>query len=263
LSTLPRITLVTPSYQHARFLERTLRSVLDQNYPNLEYLVLDGGSTDGTVEILRKYESRLSYWHSEKDAGQSAAINSGLRRARGDVVGWLNSDDTLAPGALWQIAERYARDPELELLYGHTWLIDEHDRTLRRLVSVQTNADELTLYTPNLFSQPGTTWRRHLHDRIGFLDESLQYTMDCDFWIRAARQSKMRCMPVHLGNLRLHSGTKTASQHGPMQIEMNKVVARYRTSEPAPLAKRIFSMRRRLRILRDPRNWAYRLGFGS
>jgi glycosyltransferase involved in cell wall biosynthesis len=263
LSPLPRITLVTPSYQHASFLERTLRSVLDQNYPNLEYIVLDGGSTDGTLEILHKYQSRLSYWHSEKDAGQSAAINYGLRMAHGEIVGWLNSDDTLAPRALWQIAARYAREPDVDLLYGHTWLIDEHDRTLRRLVSVQTNAEELTQYTANLFSQPGTTWRRRLHDRIGFLDESLQYTMDCDFWIRAARHSKMRCVPIHLGNLRLHSGTKTASQNGPMQIEMNKVVARYRTIEPAAHDERMFRMRRRLRILRDPRNWAYRLGFGS
>jgi glycosyltransferase involved in cell wall biosynthesis len=261
-TTLPRISLVTPSFQQVGFIERTLRSVLDQGYPHLEYIVLDGGSTDGTVEILRKYESQLAYWHSKKDAGQSAAINEGLRIAKGEILGWLNSDDTLAPDALWRIGERYAREHDVDLIYGHTWVIDEHDRTLRRLISIPTNADELTLYTPNLFSQPGTTWRRRLHDRIGYLDESLHYVMDCDFWIRAARGGKMRCVPVHLGNLRVHGATKTSNQAA-MRTEMAQMLARYRERSPTPLSEQMFWLRRRLRILREPRNWAYRMGVGS
>jgi glycosyltransferase involved in cell wall biosynthesis len=257
---LPKITIVTPSFQQAAFLERTIQSVLDQGYSELEYMVLDGGSRDGSEAIIRRYEHHLARWRCAPDGGQSAAINEGLRAASGEIVGWLNSDDTLAPGALRQIGEFYRDHPAVELLYGHTYVIDEHDRTLRRLVSVPTNADELIHYTPNLFSQPGTTWRRSVHERVGYLDESLRFTMDCDFWVRAARQCQIHCLPEHLGNLRLHGATKTTTQHGPMQQEMQRLAQKYRARQPNQLEQRLFGLRRRLRILREPRNWAYRLG---
>jgi glycosyltransferase involved in cell wall biosynthesis len=260
LQTLPRISLVTPSYQQAEYLERTIRSVLDQGYPNLEYRVQDGGSTDGSVDIIRKYEKQLTSWTSAKDGGQTEAINAGLRSASGDIVGWLNSDDTLAPRALWRIAEYYQKNPGVDLLYGHTWQIDANDAVLTRLVSVPTSADELIHFTPNVFSQPGTTWRRRVHERIGYLDESLNYVMDCDFWIRAAQQCRLHCLPVHLGNLRIYANTKTASQRGPMKSEMDALADKYRDRRPSSLEQRLFRLRRQLRIVSEPRNWPYRLG---
>jgi glycosyltransferase involved in cell wall biosynthesis len=260
---LPRITLVTPSYQQAQFLERTIRSVLDQGYPDLEYFVLDGGSQDGSRDIIERYAHRLAYWTSEKDAGQSAAINNGLRRASGEVVGWLNSDDTLAPGSLWRLGRFYALHPKVDLLYGHTYTIDADDRVLRRMVSVPTDADELIHYTPNIFSQPGTTWRRHIHEQLGYLDESLQYTMDCDFWIRAAKRFTLRCLPTHLGNLRIHGATKSSSQRDPMALEMERLARTYRSRAFSPWELRAYRLRRMFKVLRDPRNWSYRLGLSD
>lgn len=257
---LPRITIVTPSYQQAAFLERTIGSVLDQQYPNLEFMVFDGGSTDGSVDIIQRYADRLAYWCSEPDQGQAAAINKGLRRATGEIVGWLNSDDTLAPGALHFIAAEYNRRPEVDLLYGHTCLIDAQDRVVRRLCAVPTTAVELVRYNMNVWSQPGTTWRRQLHERIGYLDESLHYGMDCDFWIRAALHGKVHFTPRHLANLRGHPGTKSERCQVKLQVEYAQVHARYdAVAKPAnPTGQILWRIRRAVRILGSPKSLAYR-----
>ncbi|QOV91403.1 glycosyltransferase family 2 protein [Humisphaera borealis] len=261
MNQLPRITFVTPSYQQAKYLERTIRSVLDQGYPNLEYFVLDGGSNDGSVEIIKKYADRIQFWTSEKDGGQSAAINRGLRMATGEIVGWLNSDDTLAPGALHRIGRFYARHPNADLIYGHTCTIDVDDRVIRPLVAVPTNAKELIRYTHDLWSQPGTSWRRNLHDRLGYLDESLQCMMDGDWWIRVARTSQIRLLPVHLGNLRIHGESKTssASLRARWDAEQEILDQRYGYMLRGGLERRWFYARRLARILRSPRSLLYRL----
>ncbi len=257
---LPRLTLVTPSYQQAPFLERTIQSVLGQDYPNLEYIVLDGGSTDGSVDIIRRYQDRLAYWCSEPDRGQAEAINKGLRRATGEIIGWLNSDDTLAPGALRFIAAEYDRHPEADLLYGHTCLIDEQDRVVRRLCAVPTTAVELVRYNMNVWSQPGTTWRRRLHERIGYLDESLHYGMDCDFWIRAALHGNVRFTPRHLGNLRGHAGTKSVSQQSKFTGEYATLRARYESVATAagPVSTSLWKAARVARIMVSPKTLGYR-----
>lgn len=257
-SSLPRITIVTPSYQQSRYLERTIRSVLDQNYVNLEYIVLDGGSTDGSVEIIKKYAERIDFWISEKDGGQSAAINRGLKMATGEVVGWLNSDDTFAPGALHRIAKRYQGDRELDLLYGHTCLIDSEDRVIRRLVSIPTTGYEVRYFCRDLWSQPGTTWRRRVHDKVGYLDESLHFLMDGDFWIRASQVAKLRCIPYHLANLRIHGQTKTSNIQA-NQLADAELQHRHGEVIKTGWRARQFWIRRKLRILRDPRNWIHRL----
>jgi glycosyltransferase involved in cell wall biosynthesis len=252
---LPSITLVTPSYQQARYLERTILSVLGQRYPRLEYLVMDGGSTDGSVEILKKYTDRCT-WTSEKDEGQSDAINKGLLKATGEIVGWLNSDDTLAPGALERIGRYYRDHPDAEFLYGHTDLIDADDRVTRRLFAVPTNAWELIHYNRNLFSQPGTTWRRRLQDRIGVLDHSLHCTMDCDFYIRAAQATRLHFIPWHLANLRIHGETKSLTRRAAFDQEHQILHQRYGKEEKGSLAAKIFRLRRNARILLTPSNWA-------
>lgn len=258
---LPKITIVTPSFRQARFLERTIRSVLDQGYPKLEYMIFDGGSTDGSADIIRRYESRLARWASEKDNGQSDAINRGLRAATGDVVGWLNSDDTLAPRALWRIAECYARRPDVDLVYGHTCLIDADDRVLRRLVAVPTTLADLVRYNRNVWSQPGTTWRKSLQDRIGLLDESLHFTMDNDYWIRAAGAGKIHCLPYHLANLRVHEGTKTAAQAERFEGEHQLMDRRHGAEQRTGWGRRWFNVRRRMRMLASPATLRYVMGW--
>lgn len=255
-----KITLVTPSFNQSLFLERTILSVLGQNYPNIEYVVADGGSTDGSVDIIRRYADRLSWWVSEKDMGQSHAINKGLRRATGDIVGWLNSDDTLAPGALHAIAQAYQQHPEADLIYGHTCLIDQNDRILRRLCAVPTNASELINFNPNMFSQPGTTWRTSLNAKIGYLDEALHYAMDCDFWIRAAQHGVLRLLPRHLANLRCHGATKSERLRDVRVAEYAELKRRYGALELGRIRRLALTARRYSRILASPPTLAYRLG---
>jgi glycosyltransferase involved in cell wall biosynthesis len=264
LVNLPTITIVTCSYQQARYLERTIRSILDQNYPALEYIILDGGSKDGSVEIIRKYEKQLAFWVSEKDDGQSAAINRGLKMAKGDIVGWLNSDDTYAPGSLARIGRYYATHPQVDLVYGHTFRIDENDKVLSRLIAMPTNAHELIRYNRNTFSQPGTTWRRALHEKIGYLDESLHFTMDSDWWIRAAQAVRLRFLPVHLANLRDHGESKslTKAYQDKWKAEYAELDKRYGVQFRG-WRKKLFRLRRFGRVLRDPRNWLYAAGLTS
>lgn len=255
---LPRIAVITPSFNQVRFLERTIQSVLDQNYPELEYIIVDGGSTDGSVDLIRKYSDRLSWWVSEEDAGQSAAINKGLRRATGEILGWLNSDDTLASGALHAIAAAYSRRPDVELLYGHTCQIDENDVVTRRLCAVPTNAGELMRYNANIFSQPGTTWRRQLQERIGLLDESLHCAMDADYWIRAAKAGVLGFEPRHFGNLRVYGETKTATRAERFRVEYAMLAERYGATPVAGWQRLQFRLRRLGRIAFSPKTLVFR-----
>jgi glycosyltransferase involved in cell wall biosynthesis len=252
---LPSISIVTPSFQQARFVEKTIRSVINQGYPRLEYLVLDGGSTDGSIDIIREYEDRLDFWSSEADRGQAHAINKGFRQASGELLGWLNSDDTLAPGALLQIGRLFLSHPHVDLVYGHTLLIDDADRVVGRQLAVPTNLRELIYYNRNMWSQPGTFWRRGLYERTGPLDESLHYAMDCDFWIRAASVGIIFCLPHHLANLRIHSGTKSTMKRSQFLEEHKKLDQRYGNEFRTGLRHSWFGIRKRIRVLRRPANW--------
>lgn len=258
-----RVSIVTPSFRQARFLERTLTSVLGQGWPDLEYMVVDGGSDDGSVEIIRRYADRLAWWTSEADRGQSHAINKGLQRATGDIVGWLNSDDTLAPHALSRIAEVFERHPEVQLVYGNVCLIDADDRLLRRLVAIPTCFGELQRFNRNLWSQPGTFWRRSLHTRLGWLDEGLHCTMDCDWWSRVARSEPIRHLPAHVANLRVYGETKSSTQGERFSAEHRLLDERYGGAETRWWRRRLFMLQRIGRIMRRPANLAYRLGWNQ
>ena len=214
---LPRISLVTPSFNQAAFLERTLRSALDQNYPNLQYVVVDGGSTDGSVDILRRYADRLDDWLSEPDAGQADAINKGFARADGEILTWLNSDDLLLPGALDRVGRIFARYPEIAWLTGRATNIDAGDR--------QTSIPVPNSYFRALIRrgwyhgrglgfirQEGTFWRRSLWDQTGAaLDRRLHYALDFDLWRRFAEHADLVTVTARLAAYRVHPAQKTAS----------------------------------------------------
>ena len=194
-----RISLVTPSYNQAQFIGRTIDSVLAQSGDfELDYRVIDGGSTDGTLDILRGYGDRLS-WISEPDRGQVDAINKGLRSARGDIVGWLNSDDVLLPGALGRVAEAFSAHPEAEWVHGRCKIIDEHDTEVRRWVSAYKHYRSRhhsleNFLTENYVSQMTVFWRRAVQDEIGFLDPEIKYAFDYDLILRLAH----RGAPVYI-----------------------------------------------------------------
>jgi len=189
-----RITLVTPSRNQGRFIRRTIESVLAQRGDfELEYMVLDGGSTDETLGVLESYGGRVT-WESAVDRGQTDAINRGLQRATGDIVGWLNSDDTLAAGALARVAEAFRLQPTLEWVHGRCEIIDEDDRVIRRTVSSYKHFrcrrySYSTLLTENFISQMTVFWRREVMDQIGYLDTSLKLAFDYDYWLRLACRS--------------------------------------------------------------------------
>lgn len=207
----PRITLVTPSFRQADFIERTLMSVLDQNYSALEYVVQDGGSADGTAEILRKYDAALHRWVSERDGGQTEAINRGFRGTSGEIMAWLNSDDLLLPGSLHYVADYFRRHPNVDAIYGHRVLIDEENREIGRWVLPP--HDEKVLTWADYVPQETLFWRRRLWDRVGGrVDEDFQFAMDWDLLLRFQEAgARIVRVPRFLGAFRVHTRQKTSA----------------------------------------------------
>ncbi len=212
-----RVTIVTPSYNQGPFIERTIESVLSQRGDfELEYLIVDGGSTDETLSVLRRHGGRLSYV-SEKDRGQSDAINKGFRMARGEVLAWLNSDDTYLPGAL-DAATRALRNGGARWCFGECRVIDEQDREIRWAISrykswVSRRYSLRRLLGRNFIPQPATFFRRDLLEEAGLLDESLHYAMDYDLWLRFARIGNPAFIQRPLASFRWHGSSKTGARY--------------------------------------------------
>lgn len=181
---LPKVTVVTPSFNQGRFIEETIRSVLLQGYPKLEYIIIDGGSTDNTVEIIKKYEPWITYWESEQDRGQCHAINKGLARATGDIFAWLCSDDVYAPGSLHRVAENLA-NKKSAMVVGDSIITSGPD-TLEGTLDVRHPSFAEMAYNVKTFPQPSTFWTRDLWETAGPLREDLYFVMDYDLWLRMA-----------------------------------------------------------------------------
>ena len=178
------VSIVTPSYNQSRYIEETIQSVLLQDYPAIEYLIIDGGSTDGSVEIIRRYATRLSYWVSEPDVGQADAINKGWQRARGDIIAYINSDDLYLPGAIHRAVHYFEQHPEVGIVCGACQLIGKDGKPLRAPVEVPEISLEWLLRYP--LPQPAVFFRRSVIEQIGLLDPALHYVLDWEFCIRAA-----------------------------------------------------------------------------
>jgi glycosyltransferase involved in cell wall biosynthesis len=211
----PKISIVTPSYNQGKFIERTITSVLDQDYPNLEYIVIDGGSQDETVDILRKYGRQLT-WLSEKDNGQADAINKGMRMSTGDIVAYLNSDDIYEPHALHKVAEYFTAHTEAMWLTGQCRIIDEKDREVRKMITRYKNFllkhyRYSMLLTTNPISQPATFWRRALMNEIGLFNVNEHLVMDYDYWLRIGERYRLAVLDDYLAGFRVYSASKTSS----------------------------------------------------
>jgi len=214
----PTLTVITPSYNQAEFLPRTVESVLSQDYPGLEYLVMDGASTDGSVAILERYAAagKLRFV-SQKDGGQSAALNEGFRRTSGAIVGWLNSDDLYAAGALRVVAEYFATHPDVEWLFGQCPIVDRHDRRIKDWIT-RYKAFWLRRYSyrrlliENFISQPAVFFRRRLLDRVGALDPDYHLAMDYDLWLRMGRVAAPAFLDRELAYFRSSGDNKMSLQ---------------------------------------------------
>ena len=234
----PRISIVTPSYNQGQFVEETIRSVLLQGYPDLEYIIMDGGSTDGSVEIIRKYQPWLAYWVSEPDQGQADAINKGWQRSQGEIVTWINSDDTYCPGAVGTAAQYLAAHPEVDLIYGGCNCIGPNDEVLGVLQAWPFDLRR-ALTGRNLIPQSSAFYRRSALDQAGDLDVDLRYWMDYDLWVRMLQHGcTFEGVPMILSNCRLHDEAKTVADKLPMAYELKLVLDRlYESDRPAGVRK--------------------------
>jgi glycosyltransferase involved in cell wall biosynthesis len=216
------VSIVTPSYNQAAFLEATIQSVLNQQGVEIEYIIMDGGSTDGSVEIIKRYSDYLADWVSEKDAGQTSALNRGFAKAHGELLAWLNSDDTYQPGAVLEAVNFMQAHPEVGLVYGDCNFIDETGQTIGKFPAAQTNFKLLMqgyVHVP----QQAAFFRADLWRKVAPLDESLYFAMDYDLWVRLARLAPLVYFPRLWANFRLHMGGKTVISDDRCWPEMLKV----------------------------------------
>ena len=222
-SPAPRISIVTPSRQQGRFIERTLYSVLSQGYPNLEYRVQDGGSDDGTLDVLRRYDGRLSGWASEPDSGQADALNRGFAATTGEIMAYLNSDDLLLPGALAHVASYFSAHPDVDAVYGHRVLIDEHDRQVG--LWVLPPHDDRILALGDFVPQETLFWRRSAWERAGArMDPTLHYALDWDLLLRlSASGARIVRLPRFLGAFRIHASQKTQAPSRERDAEADRL----------------------------------------
>ncbi len=258
----PSVFVVMPSYNQARFIRQAIDSVLHQGYEPLHLLVMDGGSADGTVEILRSYGNRLEFV-SRKDRGQSDALNQGLARARGDIVCWLNSDDAFLPDALHMVADAFVRHPDAEFVYGKGWNVDENGRLLGDSGVLPFNLWKL-IHHRNYIHQPSCFFRRSLLDKVGFIEEDLHYVMDWELWIRFGAYKGV-FVDRFLSCNRAYAQNKTQSGALRRWGEIRRMVRRYTDRRLPPvlwlyLTETLLQearARRLLRPLAGPLHWLF------
>jgi len=237
---LPKISIITPSFNQGKFIKETIESVLSQNYPNLEYIVMDGGSTDETVKILKSYNSKSTNgskfsWVSKKDAGQTDAINNGIKKSTGEIIAYINSDDVMLPNTLETVAKFFTNNKESMWLTGDYFIIDENGKVIQSFIAKYKRFLRRfpyfnTLAVANYIIQPSTFWRRSLIDEIGFFDKDLHLCMDYDYWMRAIKKYNLAVLPDHFSQFRIHGASKGISQYKKQFREESKVLSRYTTN---------------------------------
>jgi len=223
---LPKISIVTPSYNQGRYLEQTILSVLGQQYPNLEYIIMDGGSSDNSVEIIERYADKLAYWQSKPDHGQADAIAKGFEMATGEILGWLNSDDFLMPGCLSIVASKFPRENSTVALAGRIVFINPDSRPLTVGLPKRRTWKNMLLWGHGL-PQMATFWTREAYLHAGGLDTSLQFSFDADLFVKLRRIGEIAITSDYLAAFRLHPGSKTSTMQKIARTEEQLILERY------------------------------------
>ena len=228
VSDSPLVSIITPSFNQGQFIEETIRSVLLQGYPNLEYIIMDAGSTDGTLDILRRYSDQIT-WVSEPDRGQSDGFNKGLQRANGDIIGWLNSDDLLEPGAIVKTARHFQTHPESHVAYGDCNIIDEQGQIRENKKGSYTRQKLVEFWREwyHGLYYSSTFYRREVFDKVGGLDVNLHMAMDYDFLLRVGEFFEFEYIPATLSRFRVHNQSKSSQGIAKFMVELQPVVKRY------------------------------------
>lgn len=229
---LPTFGIVMPSYNTARHIGEAISSVLEQEHSGVDFLVMDGGSTDQTLEVLRSFGERIR-WVSQKDAGQSDAIRRGFDQTSGEILGWLNADDTLAPGALRRVAEFFAAHPEIAMVYGDANYIDAAGAPIGPCAHIEPFNTARLFHYSDFIVQPAAFFRRSAYRAVGGLDPTLHFAMDYDLWIKLARQFEIAYLPGHLANYRWLTDNKTAVGGFRRLDEITAMAARHGFPQPA------------------------------
>ena len=245
----PLVSIITPSLNQRRFIEATIDSVLSQDYPRIEYIVVDGGSTDGTLEVLAKYDGRLQ-WISEPDRGQSDAINKGFRRAKGEILAWLNSDDTYMPGAVRSAVGHLAAHPDCAMVYGDGNLIDEEGRVTGRFPATEPFDLWRLVYVLDYILQQSAFFRREAVEAVGYVDERLHWGMDWDLFIKIGKRFRVDYLPKAMANLREHEAAKTFSGGTRRMAELVEVMHRH-GSRRYPPARLVYGFDTYFRLVFD------------
>lgn len=204
------VSIITPSYNQAKYLEQTIQSVLTQNYSNIEYIVIDGGSNDGSVEIIKKYQEKLAYWVSEKDNGQAEAINKGFAKATGEIVAWLNSDDYYLPQAIAKAVKIFKENPEVILVYGNMLAVDENGKTFNALHYKQLSLEDLICF--QIIGQPAVFFRRSALHKTNGLNQNFHFLLDHLFWIELAQHGKILHVHETWSAARYHAEAKNRAK---------------------------------------------------
>lgn len=229
-STSYLVSIITPSFNQARYLEETIRSVLEQDYPRIEYIVVDGASTDGSVDIIRNYADKLSWWVSEKDSGQAEAINKGLSHARGEILAWLNSDDFYLPGAVAAAVRAFEENPEAVLVYGNMLAVDEHGKTINLLRYDQLVLEDLLCF--QIIGQPAVFFLRDALERAGRLDPTYHFLLDHHLWLRIALQGRILHVEEAWAAARYHAGAKNRARATEFGHEAFRILDWARRTQP-------------------------------
>jgi glycosyltransferase involved in cell wall biosynthesis len=223
----PLVSIVTPSYNQAAFLDETIRSVLDQDYPDVEYGIVDGGSTDGSLDVIRRHEDRLAWWTSEADRGQADALDKGFARARGEILGWVSSDDTLLPGTISKLVERFERDPELLLVYGDALYTDEESRRTGYLRARAYDVPQMLRTCECHVVQPGSLFRRRAWDVAGPFDPSRHWFFDFEFFLRVGSHGRVEQLREPLATYRVHPSSKSVGGYETMARDYVRVAEEF------------------------------------
>lgn len=223
----PLVTVVTPCWNSAQFIEKTILSVITQTYDNIEYIIIDGGSTDGTLDIIKKYKNNISFLLSESDAGMYQAINKGLARATGDIVAYLNSDDIYFPNTLSRVVDLFNTNPGAELIYGDLDFVDERGVRICTKKYPKFNWTRFAATNYAMIGQPSAFWRKELLDRVGLFDESMKMAADFDFFVRAGLEGNLKHVDDVLAAFRIHPKSLTSKQLALSQSEVSCIHKKY------------------------------------
>jgi GT2 family glycosyltransferase len=239
----PLVSIATPSYNQAPYLEQTIQSVLGQDYPRIEYLVIDGASTDNSVEIIKKYQDRLAYWASEKDRGQAEAINKGFARATGEILAWLNSDDYYLPHTISAVVKCFEQNPDVVMVYGDMLAVNGNGQTINVIKYKQLSLEDLLCL--QIIGQSSVFFRRSALEKTGLLDTSFHFMLDHHLWIRLAQQGKILHVPQIWSAARYHAEAKNRARAAEFGREAFRVLDWVKT-QPG-LAESVSGMERRAR----------------